>query len=75
MSWKSRVSFVLTEAMSLKRLKLLDVALEASASNNATDSGFHADAALITGELSGLIPDLVQALGGELVRELPVAAA
>jgi len=38
------------------------------------DDGFDADVALSTGELRLLIPDLLAALGGELVREPAVAA-
>jgi recombination associated protein RdgC len=30
------------------------------------DDGFDSDAAIITGELSSLIPDMLEALGGEL---------
>jgi recombination associated protein RdgC len=73
MTWNDRVSFVLTETMTLKKLKLLDVVLEAH-ERSRDDAGFDTDVALITGELGLLIPDLVQALGGELQRDQPVSA-
>lgn len=65
LTWNGRVSFVLSDALVLKRIKLLDVVLE-GASAEAGDGGFDADVALSTGELRGLIPDLIAALGGEL---------
>jgi recombination associated protein RdgC len=65
LTWNGRVSFVLTEALTLKRIKLLDGVLEADA---GADSGFDADVALTTGELRRLLPDLIDALGGPLVR-------
>jgi recombination associated protein RdgC len=37
------------------------------------DDGFDTDAAIITGELSGLIPDLLEALGGEMEAEVAAA--
>jgi len=74
MTWNGRVSFVLTEALSLKKIKLLDVVLE-GASEPQGDDGFDADVALSTGELRLLIPDLVAALGGELVRDAAAAEA
>ncbi|UUX94856.1 recombination-associated protein RdgC [Aquabacterium sp. J223] len=61
MTWDERVSFVLTEGLALKRIQLLDAALD----GHDDDGGFDADAALVTGELSRLLPDLVLALGGE----------
>lgn len=64
LTWAGRVSFVLTEALTLKKLKLLDVVLEGSSSATKDDGGFDADVALFTGELQQLIPDLVAALGG-----------
>jgi len=74
MTWNDRVSFVLTETLALKKLKLLDVVLE-SHERSRDDAGFDTDVALLTGELGQLIPDLVQALGGELQREpLPAPA-
>ncbi|MDO9405950.1 MAG: recombination-associated protein RdgC [Polaromonas sp.] len=64
LTWNSRVSFLLTESAQLKKLKLLDVVLEGT-QDNGKDDGFDTDAAIITGELSALIPDLLEALGGE----------
>ena len=68
MTWQGRVSFVLNESMTLKRIKLLDVAMEGSTSGK--DDGFDADMAITTGELGKLFPDLLAALGGELLRDL-----
>jgi recombination associated protein RdgC len=73
MTWNGRVSFVLTEALALKKIKLLDVALEgAGATGQGQDNGFDTDVAITTGELSQLIPQLIDALGGELARDKPV---
>jgi recombination associated protein RdgC len=63
LTWADRVGFVLTESLQLKRLALLDVVLEAGGAD--ADAGFEADVALLAGELRGLMPDLVEALGGE----------
>ena len=49
----------------MKKLKLLDVVLD-GVQQSSKDDGFDADAAIVTGELSALIPDLLEALGGEL---------
>ena len=65
LTWDSRVSFVLTEALQLKKLTFLDVVLEGTSSEK--DEGFDADVAIATGELSKLLPDLFEALGGEVV--------
>lgn len=67
LTYDSRVSFVLTEGLALKKLAFLDVALEGG-SNDARD-GFDADVTIATGELQRLIPALLDALGGELVAE------
>jgi len=73
MTWDGRVSFVLTENGVLKKVKLLDVVLEEA--EKAGDEGFDTDVALVTGELSRLVADLVQALGGELQRDAITGAA
>lgn len=67
LTWGGRVSFVLTEGLQLKKLAFLDVVFEGAPS--AKDEGFDADVAIATGELRRLLPDLIEALGGE-----PVAA-
>ena len=74
MTWAGRVSFVLTDTMALKKVQLLDVALEGAGAATKADDGFDADVAITTGELGPLIAGLVDALGGELVRELPPGA-
>lgn len=71
MTWNGRVSFVLTDALALKRIKLLDVVLEGRSADDKADDGFDADVAITTGELQQLLPDLVAALGGPLNDESP----
>jgi len=68
MTWKDRASFVLTETLQLKKVAFLDVvALEAPvAAGDRSDDHFDADVAIATGELSRLLPDLLEALGGEM---------
>lgn len=63
LTWRGRVSFVLTETLALKKIKLLDGVLEQTV-GGATEDDFDANVALITGELGGLLPDLIEALGG-----------
>ena len=65
LTWNSRVSFVLAEALQLKKVTFLDVVFEATSSEK--DEGFDADVAIATGELCQLLPDLIEALGGEMV--------
>lgn len=66
MTWNDRVSFVLSDAGQIKRLKLLDVVLDGVSDKGKDDDGFDTDAAILTGELSAMIPDILEALGGEL---------
>lgn len=70
MTWRDRVSFMLTESLQLKKLAFLDVVFEGvAAAAGKVDKGeaFDADAAIATGELIQLIPDLLEALGGEQI--------
>ena len=71
LTWDGRVSFVLTEGLQVRKLAFLDSVFEGQGKD---DSGFDADVAIATGELSKLIPDLIEALGGESVRGAEVAA-
>ncbi|MFZ1181490.1 MAG: recombination-associated protein RdgC [Herbaspirillum sp.] len=63
--WNDRVSFVLTEDLSVKKVAPLDVLKEDSnvASKN-DDERFDGDFMLMAGEISRLLADLVEALGG-----------
>ncbi len=76
MTWADRVSFVLTDDLKIKRVKFLDVetASATGAAGDGQDDSFDADAALATGELSQLMGDLLDALGGERTSGLPTAA-
>lgn len=62
MEWNDRVSFTLSEGLVVRKLSFLDVG-EADAGGDDA-SGFDADVAILTGELSQMIPDLFAALGG-----------
>ncbi len=62
LTWDDRVSFVLTEGLQLKKIAFLDSVFEGQAPD---DQGFDTDVAIATGELAKLIPDLIEALGGE----------
>lgn len=66
MTWEGRVSFVLTEGLQIKKLTFVDGVFQDDGSASKDDR-FDADAAIATGEIRKLIPDLVSALGGELV--------
>ena len=68
MTWTDRVSFMLTEGLQLKKVAILDVVLEAASAlaSDKKDDNFDADVAIVTGELSQLLPDLLEALGGEM---------
>ena len=68
LTWNDRVSFVLTEGLQLKKIAFLEGVFEgntASPGDGKADN-FDTDAAIATGELQGLIPDLIEALGGEM---------
>lgn len=68
LTWNGRVSFVLSDTLVLKKLAFLEGVFEGMASVDK-DEAFDADLAILTGELSQLIPDLVGAMGGEYERK------
>lgn len=78
MTWAGRVSFVLTEALTLKKIQLLDVVLEGAgidaAQSGRDDDHFDADVAIATGELRQLLPALIEALGGLHQRQAAAAS-
>ena len=65
LTWQGRVSFLLTEAMQVKKIAFLDGVFDGPGASGGDDDRFDADAAIATGELRQLIPDLLAALGGE----------
>lgn len=72
MTWEDRVSFELTEGFTLRKLAFLEGTMDDTGSQKGEDN-FDADAAIVTGELSQLLPALMEALGGEAT--LGVSAA
>ncbi|MEO8297091.1 MAG: recombination-associated protein RdgC [Burkholderiales bacterium] len=68
-TYDSRVSMVLTDQGQLKRIELLDVVFESAKPDDDAFAIFDSDVAITTGELSKLIDDLIEALGGLLQRD------
>lgn len=62
MTWNSKVSFVLQDNLQLRRITPLDILKESTESDEEL---FASDFAIMTGELSQLITDVIDALGGE----------
>lgn len=73
LSWDGRVSFVLTDSLQIKSIEFLEGVYQGGKSNSV--DGFDADVAIMTGELSKLIADLSDALGGESAVAQPAAKA
>ena len=70
LTWNSRISFVLTESMTLKRITPLDVIKEADGGmTRDADERFDGDMMLMTGELGAMLAALVNALGGEVPEQ------
>lgn len=66
LTWKDRISFVLTDQLHIKRINFLDILNDESGGDpEDEDEQFDIDFALMTGELSLLLADLVKALDGE----------
>ncbi len=65
MTWNSRISFVLTDGLSIKSVKPLDVIKENDGPPCSDVERFDNDFALMTGEYNRMLTDLVEALGGE----------
>jgi recombination associated protein RdgC len=66
-TFDDRISIILTEKMEIKRVAFLDIIKEeAERQGDAADMQMEADFALMSGELSRLIPALLEVLGGEV---------
>jgi recombination associated protein RdgC len=77
LTWNDKVSFVLTSDLQVKRLSFLNIIeRETGEELDNEDERFDIDFALMTGELSKMLGDLVKALGGEkAAREVEKEAA
>lgn len=66
LTWADRISFVLTDALDIKRISPLDILTEKQDVMAVNDDEiFDADMTLMTSELAKMISDLVVTLGGE----------
>lgn len=65
LTWEGRVSLLLTESLQIKKIAFLEGVFDGTSQEK--EDGFDADAAIATGELRKLVPDLLLALGGEVV--------
>lgn len=69
LTWDDRISFMLSEKLEIKRLAFLDLLKEqAEKTAEHADEQFDADFVLMTGELSRFLPQVIEALGGEIVE-------
>jgi recombination associated protein RdgC len=66
LTWNGRVSFVMNDTLQIKKLKFLEGVLDGPDSAGKDEDRFDSDVLIVTGELSKLLPDLIEALGGEL---------
>lgn len=66
-NWTDRLSFIIDENLSIKRLKFLDLMQDQVADTEADDeiSKFDVDFSIMSLELSNFIPRLVEIFGGE----------
>jgi recombination associated protein RdgC len=64
MTWSDKISFVLTQNLTLKSIKVLDVLRNNEQAPRDNDERFDGDMMLMTGELSKMLTDVVDALGG-----------
>src|SRR5690606_22654218 len=66
LTWSDRISFVLTENLGIKRVAPLDVLKENTDGAGQDEAErFDTDFALMSGELTQMLDDLIAALGGE----------
>jgi recombination associated protein RdgC len=66
MTWDDRVSFELTDSMQIRKIAFIEGTLDATGTTSSKEDDFDADAAIATGELGQLLPELLAALGGEM---------
>ena len=67
LTWRDRISILLTSEMVLKKIAFLDVVFEGKVTESKAEE-FDANFAIMTGEFVQMIPDLLEALGGEQMK-------
>lgn len=65
MTYRDRVSFVLTDAMTFRKVEILDVAMMGDKGMTLENDAFDADVTIATAELRALVTGMVEALGGQ----------
>lgn len=77
LTWNARISFVLHQNLQLKPVRFLDVYDDPNGRGENAEEQFLIDFALMTGELTQLLTELVAALGGvaETAAATPAASA
>lgn len=75
LTWNDRISFILTEKLQIKRLEFLDISKEKSGGDAeiTAEEQFELDFTLMAGELTKMLLDLAEALGGETPRQAVAA--
>ena len=67
LSWNGRTAFILTADLQIKRVQFLDIVKDrAEGQEQAAEEQFEIDFALMTGELSLLLQELIEELGGDV---------
>jgi recombination associated protein RdgC len=69
LTWADKISFVLTETLTLKRITPLDVMKEGEGEGGDAAERFDSDFTMMAGELSRLLADLLGALGLDVNAE------
>ncbi|SFP94480.1 recombination associated protein RdgC [Nitrosomonas cryotolerans] len=62
MTWRNKISFILHDNLQFKRIAPLDILKEPT---DTTAELFDSDFAIMTGEITQLLPDMIDVLGGE----------
>lgn len=75
LTWNDRISFVLTDKLQLKRVQFLNIEKDkADGETQSAEDLFDIDFMLMTGELSQMLGDVREALGGEPAQQAAAAA-
>ncbi len=64
LTWADKISFVLQDNLQIRRIQPLDIVKESADTPESADDVFDSDFALMSGEISQLLPDLIDVLGG-----------